>query len=365
MRILLTSGIFPPDIGGPATFIPELADSLLLNKHEVTVIALRPSNYSNLMFRFKIHLINRTRLRIFRIFKTTIKIFIQLRKSEVLFSNGLYLESAIPIRVLRKRAQAKVVGDPLWEKDRNQGLTSLSLSEYQESKKSIKNSILRKLYVFALNSYEVIVCPSEELTAIVSKWGVKRKIMFVPNGVKLQIPSDAPKEYDLIYVGRLVKWKNIPILIRTANELSLKLCIVGDGPERAQLESLAKEIGSDCIFTGEVDKSSLYLHLNRARIFTLISQYEGLSYALLEAMSTGLPAIVSNANGNICVVEDHVNGRIVPLEEIESLNSCIRSLLESPDTLLKLSVGARETIKIKFLAETQLYKIRSIILGSE
>ena len=364
MKILLSSGIFPPDIGGPATFIPELADSLLLNHHEVTVIALKPSNSSNLRFEFKVQLITRTKVRIYRFFKTALKIFLELRKAEVLFSNGLYLESAIAIRVLRKRAQAKVVGDPLWERDRNQGLTALPLSEYQGSAKSIKNSILRKVYVFALNSYEVIICPSEELTSIVRNWGVKTKILFVPNGVKLQTPSDAPKEYDLIYVGRLVKWKNIPILIRTASELKLKLCIVGDGPERGQLESMAQEIGCDCIFTGELDKTSLNLHLNKARIFTLMSQYEGLSYALLEAMSAGLPAIVSNANGNMRVVEDGVNGRVIPLEELDSLKSCILGLLGNPAALRQLSAGARETVKNNFLAENQLSKIRSVILGS-
>ena len=365
MKILLSSGIFPPDIGGPATFIPELAESLLLNHHEVTVIALMPNNSSNLRFEFKVHLITRTKVRIYRFFKTSFKIFLELWKAEVLFSNGLYLESAIAIRVLRKRAQAKVVGDPLWERDRNQGLTDLSLSEYQRSPKSLKNSILRKMYVFALNSYELIICPSEELTSIVRGWGVKTKILFVPNGVNLQIPSDAPKEYDLIYVGRLVKWKNIPILIRTAFDLNLRLCIVGDGPERARLESMAQEIGCNCIFTGEVDKTSLYSHLNKAKIFALISQYEGLSYALLEAMSTGLPVIVSNANGNTRVVEDGVNGRIVPLEELDSFNSSIRGLLASPATLRKFSAGARETVKNNFLAENQLSKIRSIILGSK
>lgn len=363
MKILLTSGIFPPDIGGPATFIPELANKLIENRSQVTVVALRPTHNVIEDFKFRTRLIHRSKPRVLRIIKTIVAIFNELTKTEVLFSNGLYLESALPIRILRKRAIAKVVGDPLWERDRNLGRTSKSLKEYQSERKDFRNFLIRKLIVFALNSYEIVICPSEELTDVVKNWGVKSSVKFIPNGVSIPKVDKVPKEYDLIYVGRLVKWKNVSRLIMCARELNLRLCIVGDGPERTNLERLASDIESACQFTGEMDKASLFRLLKKSRIFVLISQYEGLSYSLLEAMAIGLPVVVSDAIGNVNVVKDGVNGMVIPLEFPAQLNVCIKKLITNPELQRVLGNQALETVKRDYLAENQLSKIIVIVQG--
>jgi glycosyltransferase involved in cell wall biosynthesis len=365
MRILLTSGIYPPDIGGPATFIPELAESLLKRNQHVTVIALKPQNYQKIPTSYFLKLIRRSNFRIERILKTSIKIFLLLRRADSIFSNGLFLESAIPLRILRKPGQAKVVGDPLWERERNRGKTSLNLAEFQTSRLTMSNLVLRKAYVFALNSYSTIICPSIELTGIVRGWGVKREILYIPNGVVLQVPSDQKREFDLIYVGRLVKWKNVSLIIRTANRLGLRLCIIGDGPEGNRLKAQAKKLGVNCVFTGELEKSEVYYYLRKSSIFILISQYEGLSYALLEAMSIGIPVLVSNAEGNLGIIEDGINGKIVPLDKLNALDSYVQDMLNDPLKLSKLAMGAHETIKKHYQSHARIMEVESVILGTE
>lgn len=365
MKIVLTSGIFPPDIGGPATFIPELAEYLVAKRNEVSVLFLKSDQYLNQKFNFEVQPIHKSNTRILRMIFTSYKIFRSLVCADVLFSNGLYLESVIPIKLLRKRALAKIVGDPLWERDRNSGKTTLSLDDYQLARKNLKNFLLRKLYVLTFNSYETIICPSEDLINIVKDWGVKSKLVYIPNGVNFQEKVEVSKDFDLIYVGRLVKWKNIDKLIQVAKQLELKICIIGDGPERISLESQAVQIGCDSIFMGELNKKEIIMHLNQSKIFVLISQYEGLSYSLLEAMSLGLPVIVSNAKGNVSVVEDNVSGKIVQLEELGGLKACIKGVIDNAELSKTLGCGARERVKKYFSAEVQLSKIYTFIQGVE
>ena len=365
MRILLTAGIYPPDIGGPATFIPGLAESLLKKNHSVTVIALQPQNYQQIPTGYSLKLVKRDRFIPRRLFKTSLKIFLSMRTHDSVFSNGLFLETAIAMRVLRKPGQAKVVGDPVWERERNRGKTSQDILKFQSIKLTVPNLLLRKAYVFALNSFGTIICPSVELTEIVRGWGVKRKILFIPNGVVLQELSNVEKEFDLIYVGRLVKWKNVSSIIQSASQLGLRLCIIGDGPEGNRLKAEAVRLNANCVFTGEIEKAEVYRYLRKSRIFALISQYEGLSYALLEAMSLGIPVLVSNAVGNVRVIKNGVNGRVIPLDKLHTLESYLHEMLSDPINLSKLASGAHETIRECYQSHLRTMEIETIILGAE
>jgi glycosyltransferase involved in cell wall biosynthesis len=362
MKVLLTAGIYPPDIGGPATFVPKLATFLENSGVECELISLKPPNFHPQETSYRLTLVNRFPLPI-RFMICLVIIFIKTIKSDRIFSNGLYLESALALRVLQKKSVAKIVGDPIWERARNRRATELSLVEFQFSKLSFRNRVIRWAYKFALNSYSVIICPSEELVDVVTGWGVNCPVICIPNGVDIHGPTFQEKQFDLIYVGRLVKWKNVDSVIRISASKNLKTVIIGSGPLEAELKALSSSLGSKSLFLGELTSEKISMYLNQSKLFILLSQYEGLSFALLEAMSCGLPAIVSNAKGNTDVVTDSFNGLIVDMENPDSKIGELCLLLEDDSRYAIMSSRARETIANKYDSQKVLNQYMNLMVN--
>lgn len=360
MRVLLTAGIYPPDIGGPATFIPKLAERIVDKGGKSHVIALNPGASIQETKRYKLTFISRSNY-VKRFVEGTCTIFIGALKADRIFSNGLYLESTLALRLLRKRSVAKIVGDPIWERQRNNEGTSDSIRDFQGAKLSWRYKFLRTLYKFSLNSYSVITCPSNELTEIVRGWGVKTPVVYIPNGVEVFMKPKSNKNFDLVYVGRLVPWKNIGAVIEITAQAGLKTLIVGSGPQEQNLRDLSAELGANCIFKGELEPDEVNASLLQSRAFILLSEYEGLSFALLEAMASGIPAIVSNAKGNCDVVTDQVDGLVLNLGDLFSRNEELRMLLRNENKLLMMGNHARATVRSRFNATEQMDKILDLL----
>ncbi|CAN2171239.1 RfaG Glycosyltransferase [Candidatus Nanopelagicaceae bacterium] len=360
MNVLLTVGIYPPDIGGPATFIPKLAERIIVNGGKSHVIALSAGASTQKSTSYKLTFVPRsTPLK--RFVKCSCSILIGAIHVDKVFSNGLYLESTLALRLLRKKSVAKIVGDPIWERLRNLGETNLPLKDFQAIKLPLRYRIFRRIYNFSLNSYTVITCPSNELVEIVRGWGVKRPVIYIPNGVQVPEKINEVKDFDLIYVGRLVPWKNVEAVISIAAVAHLKTLIVGSGPLEQQLKMLSVHSGANCIFVGEQSPGKVSEYLNRSKAFILLSEYEGLSFALLEAMAHGLPAIVSNAKGNTDVITDQVNGVVLDLSDLGSRNQELIMLLSDDSKLSRMGSQARDTVNCRFEADKQLDKFLELL----
>ena len=353
MKVLLTVGIYPPDIGGPATFIPKLAERIIAKGGNSHVIALNPGARTQERTLYKLTLVPRSTY-ILRFIKCSYAILYRAIRAEKIFSNGLYLESALALRLLRKKSVAKIVGDPVWERQRNLGETNLSLIDFQVIKLPLRYQIFRRIYKFALNSYTTITCPSTELVEIVRGWGVKPPVVYIPNGVQVPEKPNVKKEFDLIYVGRLVPWKNVKDVISISARAKFKTLIIGSGPLEQELKELSASSGANCIFKGEQSASNVSEYLNQSKAFILLSEYEGLSFALLEAMARGLPAIVSNAKGNTDVITDQVDGIVLDLQELGLRNEEIIVILKDEKKLRGMGSQARDNVLSRFEATKQL-----------
>ena len=362
MNVRLTVGIYPPNIGGPATFVPKLATFLEENGIKCELVSLKPKDFHPQATKYKLTLVNRFKLPI-RFMFCLVVIFIKTMKSGRVFSNGLYLESALALRILRRKSLAKIVGDPIWERARNRKATDLSLMEFQFSRLTFRNRVIRSAYKFALNSYSMIVCPSEELVEVVIGWGVRSPVVCIPNGVEINESIYQEKRFDLIYVGRLVKWKNVDSVIKISASRNLKTAIIGSGPLEAELKALSTSLGSKCLFLGELTSEKVSMYLDQSKLFILLSQYEGLSFALLEAMSRGLPAIVSNAKGNTDVVTDSINGLIVDLENPDTKIRELCLLLKDDSRYAIMSSRARETIANKYDSQKVLNQYMNLMVN--
>ena len=267
MKALLISGIYRPEIGGPATYLPKLAAQLLDQGGQVEVITLKDLKADPVIEPWKVNYINRNQNILSRIIKTSLLIAKKSKKVDTVFANGLFQETAIGLLFLKKKSVAKVVGDPVWERARNKGRTNLNIVDFNNSKLSINQRLQRLFIRWSLNRFSVITCPSLELKLIITNWGVSKPIEFIPNGVVISENDNTDKYYDLVSVSRLVNWKNIDKLIRASVKTKSKLAIIGSGPEEIALKKLAKELNAPVEFLGQLDEDDVKKVLDRSRIF--------------------------------------------------------------------------------------------------
>jgi glycosyltransferase involved in cell wall biosynthesis len=345
VRILLTSGIYKPDIGGPATYLPFLAQSLLDNGHIVDVITLKQSGFDGQKENWNVHYVNRDQNLLFRTIKTFLIIWRIGRSSELIFSNGLYHECGLFLRLSRKKSIAKVVGDPLYEREINKGKTLLSRQEFNSCPKNLRQKFQRHLLKFSLNSFNKITCPSEELALLIKGWGVSKPLHIIVNGVEVMESVICKKEYDLVTVSRLISLKNIDKLIESCALTKSRLVVVGDGPEKDKLVEIASKVGANVKFLGALEKSDVVDVLRKSKIFALLSDYEGMSFALLQAMSVGIPSIVSNVKGNTDVIENGKDGIVVSSKDVFEVSAAIRILISN--NKMRLAMGKVAKLKVR------------------
>ncbi|SHK45958.1 Glycosyltransferase involved in cell wall bisynthesis [Marinobacter antarcticus] len=166
-------------------------------------------------------------------------------------------------------------------------------------------------------------------------------------------------------VSRLDPVKNQAMMLRAFKQFSEKqpdsyLLMVGDGPDKDKLISLASEFGitKRTIFTGFINNPVHYLAA--MDVFLLSSHTEGTSMTLLEAMSLEIPAIATWVGGNPEIIEDEVTGLLVEPDDSESFALSIEQLYEN--LILKQSMGkaARLSFDKRFSAGVMVFHYSKI-----
>jgi len=345
MKVLLVSGIYPPDVGGPATFVPQLAAELSDRGNKVKVLALSDTVFKKASL---------TAIELIRVprnlplpIRFVVTVFLVASHSILgyrIFANGLHEECGIALFLTGGKGVAKIVGDPVWERAVNSAKTDLGILDFNESRLSWKNQLQRRLLIFALNKFSSVITPGEELKSLVKKWDIKPQVTWIPNGVSIKPERNMAKTIDVITVSRLVPWKNVEVLVSASKKFGFSLCVVGDGPELEKLIALS-EGNEKIILMGSLTQREVDELLLRSRIFALISDYEGLSFSLLQAMSFGLPVIVSNTSGNASVVSNSNNGKIVDPKSCNEVGAALSRLLSDKDKLDYFSHNSRASVE--------------------
>lgn len=200
---------------------------------------------------------------------------------------------------------------------------------------------------------------------------VQARTHILPNPIELPIVErlydrSAPID-SIVSVGRLSEEKNHRLMIQAfasiASEYSeLKLRLIGDGPLRPTLEEQCKELGvkNRVEFTG-ISAAPWKLVTQENSIFVLSSNFEGFPMALCEAMSVGLPVITTEYHAGVKdIIDNGVNGRLVPVGSEESLVQQIKSLLNNPDERTRIAKNAMNIVT-KFGKEEILKRWQSLI----
>ena len=300
MRVLVTVGIFPPDIGGPATFVPKIAkyfqDEL---NYEIEILTLSDNKNLNINDDFIVKRIDRNLPIIYRWLKTIFTIYKLGKNKDLIFVNGLGTEATIANIFLKKKIIRKIVGDPVWERAYSKAKISESFDEFQVKNYGFSISLQKKVRSFSIKKSDIVVTPSQHLKNFILNLGFKNKIEIINNGVF--IPEENTNiftndQINITIVSRLVSHKNIEKIIRAISDLNsalINLNIIGDGPELNQLQKISLESNNkdNIIFHGKLNRDEInHIFLN-SDIYIQASNYEGLPHSLLEAMSYGIPVL--------------------------------------------------------------------------
>jgi glycosyltransferase involved in cell wall biosynthesis len=362
MKFLLISGIYRPEIGGPATYLPTLAKALIDQSNQVEVITLKNSSAPAQSEVWPVNYITRDQNLLLRFIKTVMLIIRKAKSAEYIFSNGLIQETAFALLFIKRKSVAKVVSDSVWERALNNDETSLNVVDFNNSNLKFKHKLQRILLRWSLNRFGVVTCPSVQLKNIIKNWGVYKPIEFIPNGVSLVTEKSTDVDFDLITVCRLISLKNIDKIIRASIKTNVSVAVVGSGPEEYKLRELAISLGAKVTFFGQLDKNEVNKILLRSKIYLNLSDHEGLSFSLLEAMSSGLPSIVSNIQGNTNVITDGLDGIVVDIKDEHQLTNAIKSLIDSQSTRLEYGVAAKSKVKSEYLQEIQIGKVINLLI---
>lgn len=370
-KVMLCSGIFPPDIGGPAHYVPLLSNYLIDQGYEVKVFCYSDELHDDSKYGFKVIRFLRNSFKILRELRALIVILNNSIDSDVVYANGHFFKSFIVSKILGKRFVAKVVGDESWERLRNKSLYSGTIDEYQSfERKTVLMKLMDWFRSFPLTKADKVIVPSFYLKRIVSNWSslLSEKVYVVYNAFDLpdvQIKSRKDTLTHLVTVCRLVNWKGVDKIIKLlSHDTDLSLTVVGGGPLLAELKKMTIELGVEerVQFTGDVSKTIVAKCLNDADIFILNSVYEGLPHVVLEAMSLKLPVIATDVGGTGEVVKNEVTGLLINPNNESELFQAVLKLKSDPEFAARIAGSGYDLVCRDFSAEKMLKSTEELLL---
>lgn len=255
----------------------------------------------------------------------------------------------------------------LWREDWDWNVTSL------------KRSLVKKFAGFIGRKVDAVLVPGTKHREFFTKLDVKPENVFImPNVSNIEASKNDPVNRDEIkeelnlenkkialYVGRLIDLKGVDYLIKAFKGVSEKLndsvlLIVGEGPEKHALESLASKLGLEgrVIFTGNIDNSKLGAYYMLADVFVLpsITTYfaDACPLVVNEAMYFSKPVITSDAVGTTFMIENGENGYVVPERNSEALKETILTVLSDPSLIESMGRSSKKLINTSFRYENMI-----------
>ncbi|MGC4055474.1 MAG: glycosyltransferase family 4 protein [Paludibaculum sp.] len=215
-----------------------------------------------------------------------------------------------------------------------------------------QNGLKRWLYRFNARFATEIVCVSSYLAQQHKPFVRKTRLAVVPNWIPEKRPADGRREdrapYRLIFVGRLVPEKGLADLLTAVDGMEgVELWVVGDGPFRDEAEQMA--VGTNTTFWGFQDDPEQFYR--QANLFISPSHSDGFSLVLMEAMSHGLPALVSDLPAHRELSNDGVGAMLFRCGSVPDLRSKIQYLRDNPQAAESLGRAAIQIVDEHFTAE--------------
>lgn len=365
IRVLVATGIYPPDIGGPATYTVLLENELPARGFKVGVLAF--TKY-------------RSMPKIIRHLAYFWKCLWLLRRHDMVYAQdpvSVGLPSMLAARILRKPFIIRIAGDYAWEqaaqrfgiKDSIDDFSRYARSPEGRQKYPWQVRLMLRVQKFVANHAKIIITPSKYFQKLVSGW-VKNpeKAKAIYNGIdlgnqELGIRNYENKEKFILSAGRLVPWKGFDVLIEIMKDLpDWKLVIVGDGPEREKLELRIKnyELGDRVTLAGSLSREKLMDLLRKASVFVLNTAFESFSFQVVEAMNAGTPVVTTNIGNLPEIIENNKEGILVQPNNKTEILAAIRRIASDKNFREEIVKNAKEKAK-QFSIEKTVDQLEEIL----
>lgn len=333
MNVLVVSGIWPPDIGGPATHAPELAAFLHGRGHHVEVVTTAESEPTPEPY--PVRWISRRIPIGVRHVLSVAEIARRARRADIVYSTGMVGRTSLAVTLTGTPLVLKITSDPAYERSLRYRLHARSLEEFQHAR-GLRIAALRAMRDFALARAERIVCPSAALRELALGWGVDAaRIEVLPNPVQAPVLDDRDELRrrhglegpTLVFAGRLAPQKSLEVTLEAVRRLQgVQLVLAGDGPEAERLRRLAHDLGLDgrVRFLGAQPRDTVLELLRAGDVAVLSSSWENFPHMVVEALAVGTPVIATDTGGVGEILTDGRNGLLVPKQDPEALAATIR-----------------------------------------
>lgn len=355
--VVIATGIYPPDIGGPATYSRQIALALAYYGHKVTVLTYGPKREDEAGVSVKS--VGSFWPKGMRHILYLCKLVPLARKADIIYAQNS-VSVGVPVyfasKLLRKPYAVKIVGDYAWEISQQKKTPRSSIEDFQHARKKGWIKLLDGWQRRVAKNASIIIVPSRFLASIAEGWGAdKIRIKVINNGVTVN-ESALSKENAkarigvsgniILSIGRLVPWKGFRMLIKLMPELLklnpfFRLVIIGDGPEMEPLERIRQNLGlaNKVFLAGKKNREELSVYYNAADMFVLNTGYEGFSHQIIEAMAAGVPVITTNVCGNPEIVVHGMNGFLVDYNDEQGLKEAIQLVADHDEMKEKFKMG--------------------------
>jgi glycosyltransferase involved in cell wall biosynthesis len=370
VKVLVVSGIWPPDVGGPASHAPEVAAYLRGRGHEVEVVitaaaAPTPREY-------QVHWVSRAQPVLLRYLRGALLVARSARGADVVYATGMYGRTRIGSLLARAPRVVKLTGDPAYERALRYGLTRLPMDDFQRAR-DLRVAWLKAVRDLMLSGARRYLIPSATLAGLAGEWPLVRgdRIVVLPNPISVPEVGDRDElrrrhGFDgptLVFAGRLSLQKALHVALRAVAACEgVALVVAGDGPERPRLDRLVAELGlGDRVrFLGAQPRETVLELLAAADAEVLSSGWENFPHALIEGLAVGTPVISTEGGGVGEIVDDEVNGLLVPPEDPEALAAAIRRFFADEALRMRLRAAAAGSVA-RFAPEPVYARLEALL----
>ena len=363
MRIGIFSDTYIPQINGVSTSIEMLRKGLEKKGHKVYIVTVNPNNLKYIkednvlripgipigIFDYRL-----TSIYPARAIKTIKSWNLDIIHSQTEFGIGTFA------RIIAKQYNIPLVHT--YHTMYEDYIHYITKGYFKRTGKKIVEHLT--LFYCDTTATELIVPTKKTYDLFKEKYKVKRNVYIVPTGIEVEKYS---KKYDdetmdklkesigikkdvinLLFVGRLGLEKSVDFLINNQKQIVKKhpncnLIIIGDGPERENLEKLVKknDLEKNIFFTGKVPLCDIGMYYHLGNIFVTASKTETQGLTVLEALAASLPVVAIKDESFIDPIKNDYNGYL--FEDDEDYVNYIDSLLSNKEKLDKLSTNAYES----------------------
>jgi len=350
VNVLVVSGIWPPDVGGPASHAPDVAAYLRERGHRVEVVvtaAAAPEAQP-----YPVHWVSRALPKGVVHLRTGLEVARRAAQADVVYTTGMFGRSAGGATLARTPYVLKLTADPAFERARRRGMIGGNVDEFQRAPVGPSIRLLRTARNLELRNAAHVFTPSAYLRGLAVGWGVDAsRVSVLPNPTP-PLPSFAPREDlrasfaiegpTLAFAGRLTAQKSLDVaLAAVAAVEGVSLVIAGDGDERERLQRLAAD---RVRFLGPLPRDRVVELFRAADASILSSSWENFPHTVVEALAAGTPVLSTSTGGVAEVVRDGENGLLVEPGDVEGLAAAIRRFFADAELRERLQANAAPSV---------------------